>query len=65
MTTTRKPTRGEVTRLVRETGIVDGTGTLCTVCEQALADGEGTPERVREIWAEATRDAEKEAGERA
>ena len=70
MTTTRRPTRGEVARLVRETGIVDGTGTLYTVCEQALSVGEGTPERVREIWAEATRDAEadltdKEAGERA
>lgn len=39
---------------VRAAGITDGTGTLYTVCEQALRDSEGTVERVREIWAEAT-----------
>lgn len=40
--------------LVEASGIVDGTGTLYTVCKCALEAGEGTPERVREIWQEAT-----------
>lgn len=47
-------TREDVKALVDASGIVDGTGTLWTVCEQAIRDGEGTPERVREIWVEAT-----------
>lgn len=52
-------THQDVIDLVHATGIVDGTGCLYTVCEHALRDGEGTPERVREIWAEATADAEE------
>lgn len=40
--------------LVRESGILDGTDTLYTVCRLAIVEGEGTPERVREIWREAT-----------
>lgn len=44
----------EVLALVHASGIIDGTGTLYTVCETAIRDGEGTPERVREIWEEAT-----------
>jgi hypothetical protein len=47
--------------LVKASGIVDGTGTLHTVCEQAIRDGEGTPERVREIWATATEEWSEEA----
>lgn len=44
-------------KLATASGIVDGTGALYTVCEQAIRDGEGTPERVREIWEQATADA--------
>jgi hypothetical protein len=43
-----------VRALVDASGIEDGTGTLYTVCEQAIRDGEGTAEDVRRIWAEAT-----------
>jgi len=43
-----------VVALVDATCIIDGTGTLYTVCEQAIRDGEGTPEDVRRIWAAAS-----------
>lgn len=39
--------------LAQETGIVDGTGTLYTVCEQAIIDGDDAG-RVRQIWTDAT-----------
>ncbi len=53
--TAPRPTRMAITDLVYASGLNnrDGTGTLRIVCEQAIMDGEGTPERVREIWAEA------------
>ena len=54
-------THEQVIALVQASSISDGTGTLYTVCEQAIRDGEGTPERVREIWAEATAEAREEA----
>ena len=42
-------------------GTLDGgTGDLYQVCKQAIEDGEGTPERVREIWEEATSEWAKE-----
>ncbi len=43
--------------LAYDSGIADDSGDLLIVCKQAIRDGEGTPERVHEIWAEATRDA--------
>lgn len=49
-----------VVALADASGISDGTGTLYTVCRQAILDGEGTPERVREIWAEATEAAREQ-----
>jgi hypothetical protein len=51
------PTHEEILALVRESGIDDATGTLYTVCRQAIVDGDGTPEAVRRIWADAARDA--------
>ncbi len=55
---------GEATRaLVTECrNVDDGTGTLAIIARQALLDGEGTPERVREIVHEAR---EEWAAERA
>jgi hypothetical protein len=38
--------------LAYATGIEAPNSTLYTVCRQAILDGEGTPERVREIWEE-------------
>lgn len=48
----------QVVALAGESGIIDGTGTLYTICEIAMREGEGTPERVREIWADAAADAD-------
>jgi len=41
--------------------IDDGSGTLRIIAEQAIRDGEGTPDRVVEIAREATADAKLEA----
>ena len=53
--------RAAVIALVDASGIEDGTGTLYTVCEQAIEDDMGTVENVRRIWAEAMADAAAEA----
>jgi hypothetical protein len=37
-----KASKAEIVALVRASGIEDGTGTLYTVCEQAIDDGVGT-----------------------
>ena len=47
----------DVKRLVEASGIktkdsLEGSA-LYAVCESAIRDGEGTPQRVREIWQEA------------
>jgi hypothetical protein len=55
--TTPTITDHQIRQLADATGIDCADDTLYVVCREAIAAGEGTPERVREIWAEATADA--------